>query len=68
MLNIGVVGTGGIAAAHLAAYAAFPEECRVVALHDVVESRAHGTKAASGLAEADVSPTSSSWHVRTSTW
>ena len=54
MLNIAVVGTGGIAAAHLAGYAAFPEECRVVALHDAVAARAHDTKAALGLADADV--------------
>jgi len=54
MLNIAVVGTGGIAAAHLAGYAAFPEECRVVALHDAVAARGHDTKAALGLADADV--------------
>ena len=54
MLNVGVVGTGSIAAAHVAGYAAFPEECRVVALHDVAASRAHDTKAAFGLVDADV--------------
>ena len=54
MLNIGVVGTGGIAAAHLAGYAAFPDECRVVALHDVVEARAHRAKADHGLVDVDV--------------
>lgn len=54
MIGIGVVGTGGIAAAHLAAYAAFGRQCRVVALHDVVTSRAHDARAAHGLDAADV--------------
>ncbi|GIG41029.1 Gfo/Idh/MocA family protein [Cellulomonas phragmiteti] len=54
MLTIGVVGTGGIASAHLAGYAAFPQQCRVVALHDAVASRAHDTRSAHGLDGADV--------------
>ena len=54
MIGIAVVGTGGIAAAHLAAYAAFGRECRVVALHDADASRAHRARDTSGLDGADV--------------
>ena len=54
MLNIGIIGTGGIAGAHLAGYAAFADRCRVVALHDAVASRAHAAKASASLDDADV--------------
>ncbi|QAY71144.1 Gfo/Idh/MocA family protein [Xylanimonas protaetiae] len=54
MLNVAVVGTGNISAAHLAGYLRFPEQCRVVALCDVVPERAHDKKERFGLADADV--------------
>ena len=49
MLKIGIVGTGGIAGAHLAAYLAFPDECEVVAVADTVPG-----KGAAMLAKFDI--------------
>lgn len=40
MLRIGIVGTGGIADAHIEGYRAFPDECEITALADVVPGRA----------------------------
>ncbi len=40
MLRIGIIGTGGIADAHIAGYLAFPGECEITALADVVPGRA----------------------------
>ncbi len=54
MQAIAIVGTGNISRAHIAGYGAFPQSCRIVALHDIVESRAHATKEQLGLDGADV--------------
>ena len=40
MLNVAIVGTGNISAAHIAAYLQFPEICKIVALHDIIPERA----------------------------
>ncbi|MEV3939206.1 Gfo/Idh/MocA family oxidoreductase [Glycomyces sp. NPDC049804] len=52
MLRIGIIGTGGIAGAHIAGYLAFPDECAVVALADVVPGKAAERAAEFGLADA----------------
>ena len=51
MLRIGIIGTGGIADAHIEAYRAFPESCEILALADVVPGRAEGKAVAFGLTE-----------------
>ncbi|MCI1017176.1 Gfo/Idh/MocA family oxidoreductase [Microbacterium sp. C5A9] len=40
MLRIGIIGTGGIADAHIEGYLAFPAECEITALADVVPGKA----------------------------
>ncbi|KNY07949.1 Gfo/Idh/MocA family protein [Microbacterium sp. GCS4] len=40
MLRIGIIGTGGIADAHIRGYLAFPEDCEIVALADVIPAKA----------------------------
>lgn len=40
MLRIGIIGTGGIADAHIRGYLAFPEDCEIVALADVIPGKA----------------------------
>ncbi|MGK9220554.1 MULTISPECIES: Gfo/Idh/MocA family protein [unclassified Microbacterium] len=40
MLRIGIIGTGSIASAHISGYLAFPEECEIVALADVMPGKA----------------------------
>jgi predicted dehydrogenase len=40
MLRIGIIGTGGIASAHIQGYLAFPDECEIVALADVAPCKA----------------------------
>ena len=39
-IRIGIVGAGGIAGAHLNAYAAHPSRCQIVGIVDVIESAA----------------------------
>lgn len=39
-VGVGIIGAGGISREHLRAYQAWPEQCRVVAVADVVEQRA----------------------------
>ncbi|MCP1428933.1 putative dehydrogenase [Microbacterium foliorum] len=51
MLRIGIIGTGGIADAHIEGYRAFPETCEIVALADVVPGKAHHKALAFGLTE-----------------
>nr|WP_201468867.1 Gfo/Idh/MocA family oxidoreductase [Microbacterium hydrocarbonoxydans] len=40
MLRIGIIGTGGIADAHISGYLAFPEDCEITAVADVVPGKA----------------------------
>ncbi|MEK3720308.1 Gfo/Idh/MocA family protein [Paenibacillus sp. FSL H8-0034] len=40
MIRVAIVGTGGISAAHLAAYISFPERCQIVALCDIYPEKA----------------------------
>lgn len=52
MLRIGIIGTGGIADAHIAGYLAFPQECEIVALADVMPGKAAQKAAAFSLSDA----------------
>ncbi|WP_203581908.1 Gfo/Idh/MocA family protein [Microbacterium hibisci] len=52
MLRIGIIGTGGIADAHIRGYLAFPEECEIVALADVIPGKAAQKAEAFGFADA----------------
>ena len=49
VLRVGIIGTGSIAAAHAEAYGRFPDECRIVALYDVVEEKAQRRRDELGL-------------------
>ncbi|REJ07506.1 gfo/Idh/MocA family oxidoreductase [Microbacterium bovistercoris] len=49
MLRIGIIGTGGIADAHIGGYLAFGEQCQIVALADVLPGRATQKAEAFGL-------------------
>lgn len=40
MIGVGILGAGGIARAHAAAYARFPERCRVLAVADIFADKA----------------------------
>ncbi|MBG6237822.1 putative dehydrogenase [Mycetocola sp. CAN_C7] len=52
MLRIGIIGTGGIADAHISGYLTFPGECEIVALGDVVPGKAAQKAKSFGLANA----------------
>ncbi|MGX9346990.1 Gfo/Idh/MocA family protein [Microbacterium sp. KNMS] len=52
MLRIGIIGTGSIASAHISGYLAFPEECEIVALADVMPGKAAQKAAEFGLTDA----------------
>lgn len=52
MLRIGIVGTGGIAQAHVEGYRAFPHECEIVALADALPGRAAEKTVAFGVPDA----------------
>ncbi|MFC8683495.1 Gfo/Idh/MocA family protein [Microbacterium ureisolvens] len=52
MLRIGIIGTGGIADAHIRGYLAFPEHCEIVALADVIPGKAAQKAEAFGFADA----------------
>lgn len=52
MLRIGIIGTGGIADAHISGYLAFDEECEIAALADVIPGKAEQKAAAFGLSDA----------------
>ena len=54
MLTIGIVGTGGIARAHVDGYQRFGEECEIVALCDPAPGRAEALRAELGLEGARV--------------
>lgn len=51
MLRVGIIGTGGIVDAHIRGWLAFPEDCRIVALADVVSGKAAEKAAQHGLAD-----------------
>ena len=40
MLKIGIIGAGGISAAHIRGYLEFPDECEIVAIADIDPSKA----------------------------
>lgn len=40
MINVAIVGTGGISPAHIEAYLAFPQRCKIVALVDIIPEKA----------------------------
>ena len=52
MLRIGIIGTGSIASAHIDGYLAFPDDCEIVALADVMPGKAAERAAQSGLTDA----------------
>jgi predicted dehydrogenase len=52
MLRIGIIGTGSIARAHISGYLAFPDQCEIVALADVMPGRAAEAAETFGLTEA----------------
>ncbi|MEL7977697.1 Gfo/Idh/MocA family oxidoreductase [Isoptericola sp. F-RaC21] len=54
MLRIGIVGTGGIARAHIDGYQRFSTECEIVALCDPAPGRAEALRAELGLEPARV--------------
>lgn len=54
MLRIGIIGTGGIADAHLQAYLEFGDECVIVALADLNPAKAEAKRQAFGLHDAVV--------------
>ena len=53
MINVAIVGTGGISHAHIKAYLQFKERCRIVALVDIIPEKARSVKEQYGL-DADV--------------
>ena len=53
MINIAVIGTGGISHAHIRAYLKFPERCRSAALVDIIPGKAQRVKEQYSL-DADV--------------
>jgi predicted dehydrogenase len=54
MLTIGIVGTGGIARAHVDAYQRFAQECAIVALCDPAPGKAEALRAELGIDGARV--------------
>ena len=53
MINVAIVGTGGISHVHIQAYLKFPERCRISALVDIIPEKAQRVKEQYGL-DADV--------------
>ena len=54
MLRVGIIGTGGISAAHISGYLEHAGDCEIVALCDIVPSKALGRKDEFGLGAATV--------------
>lgn len=54
MLNVGIIGAGGISQAHIEGYLEFPDRCRIVAICDIDIARAQERRQANGLADATV--------------
>ena len=44
MINVAIVGTGGISHAHIQAYLKFPDRCRIAALVDIIPGKAQRVK------------------------
>lgn len=44
MINVAIVGTGGIAPAHIGGLLAFPERCKIVAMVDIYPEKAEAMK------------------------
>lgn len=40
MINVAIIGTGGISALHIKGYLAFPEKCKIVAMTDIYPEKA----------------------------
>lgn len=53
MIRIAIIGTGNIAPSHIRGYLQFKDRCKIVALVDIYEGKAHATNAQFGL-QADV--------------
>jgi predicted dehydrogenase len=51
MLRIAVIGTGNISGAHIQGYLAHPDQCRIVAMADVVPGKAAAKASELGLAD-----------------
>lgn len=54
MIHVAIIGTGNISPAHIKAYLAFPEQCKIVALCDIFPEKAEEKKKEYGLSEAKV--------------
>ena len=54
MLNVGIIGTGNISGAHIAAYLTFPDEVRIVGLADIVPAKAEAKRSEHDLTAARV--------------
>ena len=54
MINVAIVGTGGISHAHIGAWLQFPERCRIVALVDIIPGKAQRVKEQYRLDGAEV--------------
>ncbi|NLO39639.1 MAG: Gfo/Idh/MocA family oxidoreductase [Ruminiclostridium sp.] len=53
MIRVAIIGTGNISGAHISAYLAFPDRCRITALCDIYPEKAEEKKSKYGLT-ADV--------------
>ena len=49
MINVAIIGTGGISHAHIKAYLQFPDRCRIAALVDIIPGKAQRVKEQYGL-------------------
>lgn len=54
MINVAIIGTGGISNAHIKGYLEFPERCKIVALVDIEPKKAEAIKKQYNLTEAKV--------------
>lgn len=54
MLKVGIIGTGGISAAHILGYLEFPDDCAIVALADPTPEKAARKAGELGLSDVTV--------------
>ncbi|HEY5560403.1 MAG TPA: Gfo/Idh/MocA family oxidoreductase [Clostridiaceae bacterium] len=54
MINVAIVGTGGISQEHIKGYLQFPDRCKIVALVDIYPEKAEEKKKRFNLVDADV--------------